>query len=230
MNLRITQARKHLRDPPWLWNSEQTSPEVQNRGISGPTKRTYALQIFLKNKKNNKTILILIFLRFLYSVNKDCCRIREADSMENVCVPWYLNSEWGFVNSLRAAKSYLFRRSRTWRKRTAKTVMLFEIDFRIDVVYLFLYYQFRSWCCKCYICIDLSLCKLDLADIIFIYCGLPIFRCHLLCKNIKLRACSHQEKAKKIKKISSPSLSPPSQHRGTSPFSFLPLSPTPPYQ
>ena len=31
-------------NPPWLWNPGQTSPEVQNRGISGPTKRTYVLQ------------------------------------------------------------------------------------------------------------------------------------------------------------------------------------------
>ena len=33
-------------NPPWLWNPGQTSPEVQNRGISGPTKRTCVLQKF----------------------------------------------------------------------------------------------------------------------------------------------------------------------------------------
>ena len=27
------------RDPPWLWNPWQTAPEVQNRGISDPTKK-----------------------------------------------------------------------------------------------------------------------------------------------------------------------------------------------
>ena len=32
------------RDPPWLWNPGETSPEVQNNGISGPTKKTYVLQ------------------------------------------------------------------------------------------------------------------------------------------------------------------------------------------
>ena len=32
------------RDPPRLWNPGQTSPEVQNRGINGPTKRTCILQ------------------------------------------------------------------------------------------------------------------------------------------------------------------------------------------
>ena len=30
----IWQARKHTRDPPWLWNPGQMSPEVHNRGIS----------------------------------------------------------------------------------------------------------------------------------------------------------------------------------------------------
>ena len=34
----------------WIWgiHCEETSPGVQNRGISGPTKRTYVLQIVLK--------------------------------------------------------------------------------------------------------------------------------------------------------------------------------------
>ena len=36
VNLRITQERKHTRDPPWLWNPGEISPEVQN---SGPTKK-----------------------------------------------------------------------------------------------------------------------------------------------------------------------------------------------
>ena len=39
----------HSRDIPWLWNPGQTSPEVQNRGISGPTKRT------IQEKKHNST-------------------------------------------------------------------------------------------------------------------------------------------------------------------------------
>ena len=39
-------------DLSWLWNPEQTSPEVQNRRISGPTKRTDALQIFLQKDEN----------------------------------------------------------------------------------------------------------------------------------------------------------------------------------
>ena len=44
--------KAHKRDPPWLWNPVQMSPEVQNRGISGPTKRTYVLQ---KLKKKQHT-------------------------------------------------------------------------------------------------------------------------------------------------------------------------------
>ena len=39
-----------VRDPPWLWNPGETLPEVQNRSISGPTKRTYVLQKIFKKK------------------------------------------------------------------------------------------------------------------------------------------------------------------------------------
>ena len=39
------------RDPPRLWNPGEKSSEVQNRGISGPTKRTHVLQKFKKQKK-----------------------------------------------------------------------------------------------------------------------------------------------------------------------------------
>ena len=34
VRLRIVRIRQN---PLWLWNPEETSPEVQNRGISGPT-------------------------------------------------------------------------------------------------------------------------------------------------------------------------------------------------
>ena len=54
VNLRITQARNHTRDPPWLWNPGQTSPEVQNRGISAPRKGLMPSNFFSK-----KTILFL---------------------------------------------------------------------------------------------------------------------------------------------------------------------------
>ena len=42
-----TQAR----DPPWLWNLGETSPEVQNRGISGHTKRLMPSNFFFKKTK-----------------------------------------------------------------------------------------------------------------------------------------------------------------------------------
>ena len=41
------------RDPSRLWKPGQTS-QVQNRGTSGPTKRTYVLQNILKQKKKKK--------------------------------------------------------------------------------------------------------------------------------------------------------------------------------
>ena len=44
--------------PSWLWNPGQTSPEVQNRGISGPTKRTYVLQKLKKTNKKQSLVLL----------------------------------------------------------------------------------------------------------------------------------------------------------------------------
>ena len=37
--------------PLWLWNPVDTFPEVQNRDISGPIKRTYVLQIKKKDSQ-----------------------------------------------------------------------------------------------------------------------------------------------------------------------------------
>ena len=37
-----------VKNPPWLWNLGQTSLEVQNRGISGPTRKQFVLQNFTK--------------------------------------------------------------------------------------------------------------------------------------------------------------------------------------
>ena len=41
-------------NPLWLWNPEETSPEVQNRGISGPTNGHVSNKHFFK-KQNKKT-------------------------------------------------------------------------------------------------------------------------------------------------------------------------------
>ena len=42
-----------VRDPSWLWNPGETLPKVQNRGISGPTKRAYVLQNLKKRRKSS---------------------------------------------------------------------------------------------------------------------------------------------------------------------------------
>ena len=49
-------------------NPGQMSPEVQNRGITGPTKRTYALQKILKREKSAVFLhccIVLIILLYL---------------------------------------------------------------------------------------------------------------------------------------------------------------------
>ena len=80
-----TSGKARKRDPPWLCNPGQTSPEVQNRGISGPTKRTYVLQ------KLKKGCLLLFKDRFGRYVLKlarkqlnhlfECAMISSAVSM-----------------------------------------------------------------------------------------------------------------------------------------------------
>ena len=53
-------------------NPEETSPEVQNRSISGPTKRTHILQKILKNKNYRiaSKIYICVFMAYLISAQK----------------------------------------------------------------------------------------------------------------------------------------------------------------
>ena len=59
INLRIKQARKHTRDPPWLWNPGQTSPELENRGVSGPIKGILSSKknFFFKKERIKKKII-----------------------------------------------------------------------------------------------------------------------------------------------------------------------------
>ena len=95
-SLLCTGEEAHKRgNPHWLWNPEQTSPEVENRGITGPTKRTYVLQFFFKKKKPNPYLWdhriwngpylhrtrILVFLR--------SCNRRETHPNKR-CNLWYL--------------------------------------------------------------------------------------------------------------------------------------------
>ena len=49
MYVTFASAKKRIRQNPlWLWTPEETSPEIQNRGISGPQKRTCVRQILKK--------------------------------------------------------------------------------------------------------------------------------------------------------------------------------------
>ena len=57
--IKSTQAR----DPPWLWNPGQTSPEVQTRVISGPTKRICVLQKNFLRKNLNRVPWPQVFLK-----------------------------------------------------------------------------------------------------------------------------------------------------------------------
>ena len=50
-HISISRLRENNLNPiVWIINPEETSPEVQNRSISGPTKWTYVLQKFVKKK------------------------------------------------------------------------------------------------------------------------------------------------------------------------------------
>ena len=56
--------------PLWLWNPDEMSPEVRNRGISGPTKRTHVLQKFKKKHTSERAPPTLalnqsVFIRIL---------------------------------------------------------------------------------------------------------------------------------------------------------------------
>ena len=48
-----TQGKKHWSQgiPPWLWNTEQTSPEVQNWDTNGPQIKAFVYKFFIEKKK-----------------------------------------------------------------------------------------------------------------------------------------------------------------------------------
>ena len=69
------------RDPPWLWNPGQTSSEVQNRGISGPSKRTHVLLNFFFKKDMN------FILRQIYVFLQWCCRF-IVFTPKGLCTGW----------------------------------------------------------------------------------------------------------------------------------------------
>ena len=53
-SIECRQESIQVRDPPWLWNPGQRSPEVQNSGISNSTKRTFVVQKHFKKLQRNK--------------------------------------------------------------------------------------------------------------------------------------------------------------------------------
>ena len=63
--LRAGEKARKRGNPLWLWNSGQTSPEVKNRGISGPTKRTCVLHFDFSKQKHLK--YVCTFNRVIHS-------------------------------------------------------------------------------------------------------------------------------------------------------------------
>ena len=49
-----SQGSSKMRSPSWLWNPGKSSPKVQKRGISGPSKRIDVLPIIFKKKKTSE--------------------------------------------------------------------------------------------------------------------------------------------------------------------------------
>ena len=73
--------------PLWLWNQQERSPEVQNKGISGPTKRTYP-------PKLKKILLVIEILRCLQVVIKQIQNIFQ--NFKNLVSNWdfEVSSSW----------------------------------------------------------------------------------------------------------------------------------------
>ena len=71
-------------NPPWLWNPGQTSPEVQNRGISGPTKRTCVLQNLKKKKSGSFPENSNLKVLWIKALNYDwiCTICSNCDSIQ----------------------------------------------------------------------------------------------------------------------------------------------------
>ena len=69
-------------DPPWLWSPEQTSSEVQNRGINCPTKRyTYVLQKLKKNKELTCERYVSQNIRIFNSSIRMLCRSESSEAL-----------------------------------------------------------------------------------------------------------------------------------------------------
>ena len=89
------QKGSQVRDPSWLWNPRQMSPEVQNKGISGPKKRTYDIHIFKRKSPicvAKKTLFILKLFRIrLHLTQKELSK--RGQSAKLAVLFWIQNRE-----------------------------------------------------------------------------------------------------------------------------------------
>ena len=76
-------------NPPWLWNPVQISPEVQNRGISGPTKKTSVLQKNLKARMHSSRMCTVHCSSRLLGVGGVCAEgvSAKGGSAQGRCLP-----------------------------------------------------------------------------------------------------------------------------------------------
>ena len=91
-----------VKDPPWLWNPGQTSPEVQNRGINVPTKRTCPPEIKRQRCDAGRLWLkrFLVYAWFLTSVQLKHWRTNTSTC--KLYVPWIhkiIGHKWTKIQS-----------------------------------------------------------------------------------------------------------------------------------
>ena len=105
----LCQVQKNY--PVWLWHPEETSPEVQNRVISGHIERTYALKKNLKKKQKKLEIVsgvevslgtylvvtagIRYWLASSFSCSSHFSKLKRRNSVKiHIMQPFLLSSFW----------------------------------------------------------------------------------------------------------------------------------------
>ena len=86
---------RKVRNPSWLWNPEETSPEVQNRGISGLTIRTDVLQTLLRRIPVYVNELSCTLWRMLVSCFRcrwRCCTVTLSRTSPTRTRTWLITS------------------------------------------------------------------------------------------------------------------------------------------
>ena len=71
------------------------SAEVQNRGISGPTKRTYVLQKFCLKKKKIRLSILVCEICECYSDTIFLVGMIPIEQRLNLCNMWHIRTEEG---------------------------------------------------------------------------------------------------------------------------------------